>query len=138
MSQPAQPSQPSQTRQPSQPSQAVNLADALAQFSDLWAQRKIADLNDYEVKVAKVKGEFVWHTHEDTDELFLVISGRLTVQLRDRDVVLGPGELFVVPRGVEHCPLAEEETAILLVEPTGVVNTGDAGGPMTRAAVTLD
>ncbi|MFF0085427.1 cupin domain-containing protein [Streptomyces canus] len=115
----------------------VNLADKLAQFSELWSQKKVAALNDYEVKLAKLKGEFVWHTHEDTDELFLVISGRLTIQLRDGDVVVEPGELFVVPRGVEHCPLAEEETAILLFEPAGTINTGDAGGPMTKAAELL-
>ncbi|MET9462676.1 cupin domain-containing protein [Streptomyces canus] len=115
----------------------VNLADKLAQFSELWSQKKVAALNDYEVKLAKLKGEFVWHTHEDTDELFLVISGRLTIQLRDGDVVVEPGELFVVPRGVEHCPLAEEETAILLLEPAGTTNTGDAGGPMTKAAELL-
>jgi mannose-6-phosphate isomerase-like protein (cupin superfamily) len=111
----------------------VNLADKLSQFNDLWSQKKVAVLNDYEVKLAKLKGEFVWHSHEDTDELFLVISGRLTIQLRDADVVLEPGELFVVPRGVEHCPLAEEETAVLLFEPAGTLNTGDAGGPMTKA-----
>ncbi|WP_328785136.1 cupin domain-containing protein [Streptomyces canus] len=115
----------------------VNLADKLAQFSELWSQKKVAVLNDYEVKLAKLQGEFVWHTHEDTDELFLVISGRLTIQLRDGDVVLEPGELFVVPRGVEHCPLADEETAILLFEPAGTINTGDAGGPMTKAAEIL-
>ncbi|MFE2214904.1 cupin domain-containing protein [Streptomyces canus] len=115
----------------------VNLADKLAQFSELWSQKKVAVLNDYEVKLAKLKGEFVWHTHEDTDELFLVISGRLTIQLRDGDVVVEPGELFVVPRGVEHCPLAGEETAILLFEPAGTINTGDAGGPMTKAAEIL-
>ncbi|MET9518399.1 cupin domain-containing protein [Streptomyces sp. NPDC002994] len=115
----------------------VNLAQKLSQFSELWSQKKIADLNDYEVKLAKLKGEFVWHTHEDTDELFLVISGRLTIQLRDADVVLEPGDLFVVPRGVEHCPVADEETAILLLEPAGVINTGDAGGPLTKAAETL-
>ncbi|NEE33014.1 cupin domain-containing protein, partial [Streptomyces sp. SID7982] len=84
----------------------VNLGDKLSQFNELWSQKKVAVLNDYEVKLAKLKGEFVWHTHEDTDELFLVISGRLTIQLRDTDVVLEPGELFVVPRGVEHCPVA--------------------------------
>ncbi|MGW9304236.1 MULTISPECIES: cupin domain-containing protein [Streptomyces] len=112
----------------------VNLSDKLAQFSELWSQKKVAELNDYEVKLAKLKGEFVWHSHEGTDELFLVISGRLTIQLRDGDVVLEPGELFVVPRGVEHCPVADEETAILLFEPAGTINTGDAGGPMTRAA----
>ncbi len=115
----------------------VNLAAKLSQFSELWAQKKVAVLNDYEVKLAKLKGEFVWHTHEDTDELFLVISGRLTIQLRDADVVLEPGELFVVPRGVEHCPVADEETAILLFEPAGTLNTGDAGGPMTKVAEIL-
>ncbi|WP_411080695.1 cupin domain-containing protein [Streptomyces sp. cmx-18-6] len=115
----------------------VNLAEKFAQFSDLWSQKKVAVVNDYEVKLAKLKGEFVWHTHEDTDELFLVVSGRLIIQLRDGDVTLEPGELFVVPRGVEHCPVAEEETAILLLEPAGTMNTGDAGGPMTKAAENL-
>ncbi|MGE7386138.1 cupin domain-containing protein [Streptomyces sp. NPDC004126] len=121
----------------SDPVAPVNLAAKLSQFSDLWAQKTVAVLNDYEVKLAKLKGEFVWHTHEDTDELFLVISGRLTIQLRDADVVLEPGELFVVPRGVEHCPVADEETAILLFEPAGTLNTGDAGGSMTKAAEIL-
>lgn len=115
----------------------VNLAERLARFSELWSQKTVAALNDYEVKLAKVKGEFVWHTHEETDELFLVVSGRLTIRLRDGDVVLAPGELYVVPRGVEHCPVADEETAILLVEPTGTLNTGDAGGPLTKASETL-
>ncbi|MCC9710177.1 cupin domain-containing protein [Streptomyces sp. MNU76] len=119
------------------PAVPVNLADKLSQFSELWSQKKVAVLNDYEVKLAKLKGEFVWHTHDDTDELFLVISGRLTIRLRDADVVLDPGELFVVPRGVEHCPVADEETAILLFEPAGTLNTGDAGGPMTKAAEIL-
>jgi mannose-6-phosphate isomerase-like protein (cupin superfamily) len=121
-----------------EPNAAVNLAHKLSQFDELWTQKKIAELNDYEVKLAKVKGEFVWHTHEDTDELFLVISGRLTIKLEDGDVVLEPGELFVVPRGAEHCPVADEETAILLLEPAGVLNTGDAGGPLTKAAEPLD
>jgi mannose-6-phosphate isomerase-like protein (cupin superfamily) len=117
--------------------QPVNLAAALATFSDHWAPRRIATLNDYEFKLAKVQGEFIWHTHEDSDESFLVVSGRLTIQLRDGDVVLGPGELYVVPRGVEHCPVAEEETAILMVEPRSVVNTGDAGGERTVAVQDL-
>ncbi|MCX4728605.1 cupin domain-containing protein [Streptomyces sp. NPDC090052] len=116
----------------------VKLAERLAQFSELWSQKKVAVLNDYEVKLAKLKGEFVWHTHEDTDELILVISGRLTIQFRDGDVVLEPGELVVVPRGVEHRTVADEETAILLLEPAGTINTGDAGGAMTRAAETLN
>ena len=116
----------------------VNLRRKLAQFDDHWAPRKIANVNDYEVKVVKVSGEFVWHSHEDTDELFLVISGRLTIQLPDGDVVLGPGELYVVPREVEHRPVAEEETSVMLLEPAGVVNTGDAGGPLTNPVRELD
>ncbi len=116
----------------------VNIADKLSQIDELWTQKKIAGLNDYEIKLAKLKGEFVWHTHPETDELFVVISGRLTIQLREGDVVLEPGELYVVPRGVEHCPVAEEETAIMLVEPIGTLNTGDAGGPMTKAAGLLE
>ncbi|WP_377273217.1 cupin domain-containing protein [Peterkaempfera sp. SMS 1(5)a] len=116
----------------------VNLAEKLSQFSELWSQKKVAVLNDYEVKLAKLKGEFIWHTHEDTDELFLVLSGRLTIQLRDGDVVLESGELFVVPRGVEHCPVADEETAVLLFEPAGTLNTGDVGGPLTKAVENLD
>ncbi|WP_436757295.1 cupin domain-containing protein [Streptosporangium sp. V21-05] len=115
----------------------VNIVRALDRFSELWTQKRIAGLNDYEIKLAKLKGEFVWHAHPETDELFLVVSGRLTIQLREGDVVLGPGELYVVPRGVEHCPLAEEETAILLVEPAGTLNTGDAGGPMSKAVESL-
>jgi mannose-6-phosphate isomerase-like protein (cupin superfamily) len=116
----------------------VDITDKLSQFTDLWSPKIVADINDYAVKLVKLKGEFVWHTHEDTDELFLVVSGRLTIQLRDGDVVLAPGELFVVPRGVDHCPLAEEETAVLLLEPAGTVNTGDAGGPMTTQPERLD
>lgn len=88
-------------------------------------------MNDYEIKIVKVQGEFTWHTHEDTDELFLVISGELTIQMRDGDVQLGPGQLFVVPRGVEHCPIAQGEVDAMLIEPTGVVNTGGAGGSLT-------
>ena len=109
----------------------VDLAQKLSIFSEHWSPKAIARLNDYEIKVVKLKGEFVWHTHEDTDELFLVVSGRLTIRLRDRDVVLNPGQLFVVPRGVEHCPVAEEEVHAVLIEPEGTVNTGDAGGPLT-------
>lgn len=112
---------------------AIDLAGKLASFTDLWAPKVVARMNDYEVKVVKVLGEFEWHTHADTDELFLVIAGELTIQLRDGDVVLGPGQLFVVPRGVEHCPTAGVETHALLIEPVGVVNTGDAGGSLTAA-----
>ena len=111
----------------------VDIAERLSLFSEHWSPKVVARLNDYEVKLVKVKGEFVWHRHEDTDELFLVVEGRLTIQLRDGDVTLGPGQLFVVPRGVEHRPVAEGEVCAMLIEPTGVVNTGDAGGDLTAA-----
>jgi mannose-6-phosphate isomerase-like protein (cupin superfamily) len=111
----------------------VDLADKLGLFSEHWSPKVVARLNDYEVKLAKLKGEFVWHTHDDTDELFLVIDGVLTIQLHDGDVVLRPGQLYVVPRGVEHCPIAEGDVAVMLIEPAGVVNTGDAGGDLTAA-----
>ena len=110
---------------------AVDLRDKLSLFSEHWSPKVVATMNDYEVKVAKVKGEFVWHSHADTDELFLVVDGTLTIQLPDGDVTLSPGQLFVVPRGVEHCPVAAEEASILLIEPAGVVNTGEAGGDLT-------
>jgi mannose-6-phosphate isomerase-like protein (cupin superfamily) len=110
---------------------AVDLVEKLSLFSEHWSPKVVARLNDYEVKVVKLRGEFVWHKHDDTDELFFVISGELTIRLRDRDISVRPGQLFVVPRGVEHCPVAGEEVHALLIEPTGVVNTGDAGGPGT-------
>lgn len=110
---------------------AVSLTAMLARFSEHWAPKKIAELNDYDVKIVKLQGEFTWHRHADTDEFFLVIDGQLTIQLREGDVVLGPGELFVVPRGVEHCPKADVETSVMLIEPKGVMNTGDAGGDFT-------
>ena len=104
----------------------VNLAEKLSMFSDRFAPRTVAEFNGHDVMVTKLEGEFVWHAHEDTDDLFLVLAGRLVIHMRDRDdVVLGPGELYVVPRGVEHKPVAEEETHLLLIEPTGTPNTGD-------------
>ena len=103
----------------------INLADKLALFDDLWSPRIVASFNGHEIMVVKVKGEFVWHAHPDTDDLFLVLSGRLTIDLRDGPLTLGPGELFVVPRGVDHRPRAEEETELLLIEPAGTPNTGD-------------
>ncbi|QQG96722.1 cupin domain-containing protein [Mycobacteroides chelonae] len=111
----------------------VDLGEKLSLFSELWSPKVVARLNDYEVKVVKLGGEFVWHRHDDTDELFLVIAGELTIQLRDRHVTVGPGQLFVVPRGVEHCPRADGEVHAVLIEPTGVINTGDAGGALTAA-----
>jgi mannose-6-phosphate isomerase-like protein (cupin superfamily) len=109
----------------------VDLAERLGRIHEHWSPKVIARLNDYEVKLVKVQGEFVWHTHDDTDELFLVLDGTLTIQLRDGGVTLGPGQLFVVPRGVEHCPIADGEVHAMLIEPTGVVNTSKAGGPLT-------
>jgi len=112
-------------------SEKINLAEKLALFTDHWQPRIVGRFNGNELRLVKLEGEFVWHAHPDTDDFFLVLDGHLTIQLRDRDVELGPGELFVVPKGVEHCPKAEVETAVLLIEPAGTVNTGDAGGPMT-------
>ncbi len=103
----------------------VNLSEKLALFTERWAPRAVAQINEYDVMVAKVQGEFVRHKHDDTDDFFLVLKGQLTIRMRDREVVLGPGELFVVPRGVEHQPVAEEETHLLLIEPTGTPNTGN-------------
>lgn len=106
----------------------INLAEKLALFEDHWSPKIVAKLNDNDIQVVKVKGEFVWHKHDDTDDFFLVLKGRLTIQMREGDVELGPGELFVVPKGVEHCPKADEEVHVLLIEPAGTPNTGDAGG----------
>lgn len=115
------------------PTRAIDLADKLSAFTEHWSPKVIARLNDYEIKVVKLHGEFTWHSHADTDELFLVIDGELTIQLRDGEVVVGPGQLYVVPRGVEHCPLARGEVHAVLIEPAGVVNTGESGGPLTAA-----
>jgi mannose-6-phosphate isomerase-like protein (cupin superfamily) len=109
----------------------VNLAEKLASFDEAFSPKIVAYVNDYKAYVGKVQGEFVWHKHDDTDELFLVLKGRLTLQLRDRDVVLGEGELFVVPRGVEHCPRSEAETHVLVIEPRDTVNTGDLENELT-------
>ena len=111
----------------------VNLAEKIGLLGEHYSPGIVGYMNDYKLVVVKVKGEFVWHKHDDTDDFFLVLKGRLTIQLRDRDVVLEPGELFVVPAGVEHCPRADEETHVLLIEPRGTVNTGDAGGEKTAA-----
>ncbi len=104
---------------------SINLQNKLAKFSDHWSPKSIAEFNGHDVMVVKVQGEFNWHSHEDTDDFFMVLSGKLTIQLRDGNVELNPGELYVVPKGVEHCPMAEEETHLLLIEPAGTPNTGD-------------
>jgi mannose-6-phosphate isomerase-like protein (cupin superfamily) len=108
----------------------VNLQAKLGQFSDYWAPRTVTQFNGHDIMVVKSKGEFVWHSHPDTDDFFLVLKGRLRIELRDRNVELGPGELFVVPKGIEHRPVAEEEVHLLLIEPTGTPNTGN---PATAA-----
>jgi mannose-6-phosphate isomerase-like protein (cupin superfamily) len=104
----------------------VNLAEKLASFDEVFEPRIVGYYNDNKIQVGKARGEFVWHKHDDTDDFFLVLSGRLTIQLRDRNVELGPGELFVVPRGVEHCPRADPEAHVLLIEPRGTANIGDS------------
>jgi mannose-6-phosphate isomerase-like protein (cupin superfamily) len=112
----------------------VNLAEKLASFGERFSPKIVGQLNDYKIAVVKVRGEFVWHKHDQTDDFFLVLAGRLVIQLRDRDdVELGPGELFVVPRGIEHCPRSDDEAHVLLIEPLGTPNTGDAGGELTAA-----
>ena len=103
----------------------INLAEKLARFSDQWNPKIVADLNDCHVKLAKVQGEFVWHQHAEEDELFIVIQGELTIELRDGQVTLGPGELVVIPKGVEHRPVAREEVQLMLIEPKGIRHTGD-------------
>jgi mannose-6-phosphate isomerase-like protein (cupin superfamily) len=109
----------------------IDLAAKLALFSDTWAPRVVARMNDYEFKLVKLQGEFVWHRHDDTDETFLVLAGEMEIGFRDRTVTLRAGELYVVPRGAEHITRARYECHALIVEPAGVVNTGDAGGPLT-------
>ncbi len=105
---------------------AVNLAEKLASFDEPFRPKIVGYYNENKIMVGKVRGEFVWHAHPDTDDLFLVLKGRLTIQLPEGDVEVGPGELFVVPRGVEHCPRADEDVELLLIEPKGTLNVGDA------------
>jgi mannose-6-phosphate isomerase-like protein (cupin superfamily) len=109
----------------------VNLGEKLERLDKPYVPGIVGYLNNYKVIVVKVLGEFVWHKHDDTDDFFLVLRGHLTIQLRDRNIELGEGEMFVVPRGVEHCPKADEEAHVLLIEPKETVNTGDAGGDLT-------
>jgi mannose-6-phosphate isomerase-like protein (cupin superfamily) len=120
---------------------AVNLAAKLATFDDRWKPRIVGMLNDYKLVVVKVEGEFVWHKHDETDDFFLVVEGHLSIDLREggaeRTVELDPGELFVVGKGIEHRPRAARETHVLLIEPLGTLNTGDAGGPLTAAEQTI-
>jgi mannose-6-phosphate isomerase-like protein (cupin superfamily) len=109
----------------------ASIPGALARFTEQWQPHLLTTVNDQDVKITRIQGEFIWHAHPDSDELFLVVSGELTLQLRDGDVVVGPNEMYTVPAGVEHCPKAGVETVIVMVEKAGTVNTGDAGGERT-------
>ena len=109
----------------------INLKEKLSKFSGYWSPRIIAEMNDYQLKLVKIKGEFIWHDHKDTDEVFIVIEGSMSIELRDGILELSKGEVCVVPKGVEHKTYAEDECNIMLVEPIGVINTGDTGGELT-------
>ncbi|MDQ7986552.1 cupin domain-containing protein [Pseudomonas sp. G34] len=111
--------------------QAVNLIRKLELLAEQWQPRVVAEMNDYQFKVARLQGDFIWHAHAETDEAFLVLDGQLRLDFRDGSVTLGSGELYVVPKGVEHKPYAEEEVKLLLIEPRGVLNTGAEGGERT-------
>jgi mannose-6-phosphate isomerase-like protein (cupin superfamily) len=126
-----------ETRHASVMDDKIDLAEKVRGLEDLWSPAIVGYVNDYKLAVVRVQGEFVWHKHEDTDDFFLVLAGNLTIQLRDRDLELAAGEMFVVPRGVEHCPRAEREAHILLIEPRGTLNTGDAGGDLTSPEVEI-
>jgi mannose-6-phosphate isomerase-like protein (cupin superfamily) len=110
---------------------SINLAEKLGLFTEQWAPRVIAEMNDYQFKVVKLEGDFVWHSHKETDETFLVLEGNLRIDFRDGAVQIGAGELFVVPKGIEHKPYADTEVKLMLIEPRGVLNTGDTGGERT-------
>ena len=109
-------------------SKAISLAEKFSRFDDHWSPRIVAEMNDYQIKIARIEGEFVWHSHADTDELFYVIDGEMTIELPDDNVHLGPGELYVVPRGVEHKPVASRECRIMIMERRGTTNTGASDG----------
>ena len=113
----------------------IDLAEKLASFTERWQPRTVAEFNGHDVMVVKAQGEFVWHKHDETDDLFLVLRGELTIELRDRSVTLRAGDLFVVPRGVEHRPVAREEVHLLLIEPSGTPNTGDRATAQPRRVV---
>jgi mannose-6-phosphate isomerase-like protein (cupin superfamily) len=116
-------------------SDAIDLSQKLSTFSDHWSPRTVAQFNACDVMVVKVQGEFVWHKHDDTDDFFLVLKGVLDIELRDRTVTLKEGQMYIVPKGVEHRPVAQEEVHLLLIEPTGTPNTGDAATAAARKVV---
>ncbi|MCU1715893.1 cupin domain-containing protein [Pseudomonas sp. 5P_3.1_Bac2] len=112
---------------------AINFRDKLSLLSEQWSPRVVAEMNDYQFKLVKIQGQFVWHSHADTDEVFIVLNGQMSIEMRDKTVLLTAGEMYVVGKGIEHRPSAAQECSVLLVEPRGVVNTGDAGGAYTAA-----
>ena len=112
---------------------SINLQQKFGLFSEQWQPKVVAEMNDYQFKVAKLQGDFIWHDHKDTDETFIVVEGKLRIDFRDGFVEIGAGEMFVVPKGIEHKPYAEKEVKLLLIEPRGVLNTGDEGGERTAA-----
>jgi mannose-6-phosphate isomerase-like protein (cupin superfamily) len=114
-------------------SKAINFQEKFALFDEQWKPKVVAEMNDYQFKIAKLRGDFVWHDHKDTDETFIVIEGRLRIDFRDGAVYVNAGEMFVVPKGVEHKPYAEDEVKLMLIEPRGVVNTGNAVSDRTAA-----
>ncbi|CDN53451.1 DSBH domain containing protein [Neorhizobium galegae bv. officinalis bv. officinalis str. HAMBI 1141] len=109
----------------------INFAEKLARIPDLWQQRVVAEMNDYQFKLVRIEGDFIWHDHPETDEAFMVIEGHLRIDFRDGSVHIGPGEMFVVPKGVQHKPFAEKEVKMMVIEPRGVLNTGNEGGERT-------
>ncbi|MGE8100923.1 cupin domain-containing protein [Pseudomonas fluorescens] len=111
--------------------QSLNFANKLAQINEHWSPRVIAEMNDYQFKVVKLQGDFIWHDHQDTDETFIVLEGQLRIDFRDGQVLVSQGEMYVVPKGIEHKPFAEQEVKLLLIEPKGVLNTGSEGGERT-------
>lgn len=111
---------------------SINFAEKFSRFSEQWQPKVIAEMNDYQFKLARLEGDFVWHSHADTDETFIVLDGTLRIDFRDGSVQIGAGEMYIVPRGVEHKPYAEGEVKLMLIEPRGVVNTGDQGGSGRR------
>ena len=113
---------------------AINFREKFGLFSEQWQPKVVAEMNDYQFKVVKIQGDFVWHDHKDTDETFIVLEGELRIDFRDGAVTLSAGEMFVVPKGVEHKPYADREVKMLLIEPRGVLNTGHEGGDRTAAS----
>ena len=111
----------------------INLKDKLSKFSDLWSPKIIAEMNDYQIKLVKIKGDFVWHNHEDTDEVFFVIEGKMNIEFKNEIIELSEGEMYVVPKGVDHKPYAASECKIMLVEPRGVVNTGNTEAELSAS-----